>query len=487
MSKFYLQPDISTWKTQLNPFIVTILAYDDNNIRISNKQVYAVYDITYDDTVPDLNNGQTIYSDKDGRIEFHFSGRCRISIDIYMVSEYDDTIDISQMADPSKYTCYHVCDNLIIPFEPFITDFKATYVSDQLVAVNDVIPRKYVQVLVTKSDNTTARFTLESEAYDDYIITPQTVEHIDANTIEVSYYDPILDQTWTAPITVYGKEQELRIEATYVGIAIDIDDDGKADKIQEKQLNNLVSKNEILVSLITFDGYEEKRRFLTNEEWEFVTFPQITNTNLGLFEIMRNNLRCNVKVPFLWLPADCHIDAWYEGDPVRVGEKFVPDDFRIYLYYPNHNREMILFDHCQIEPLDFVIHHTGANWFTVRYRYNNWTISDKVAIMGYEEMVYPEHDFEMLYYDPNTHSVIDVTEDFDEACQIAGNRYFNWSKILDRIKDTAHYGQYKLYAPKLTGLSTRCDTEWFITCLYRRAIDAMLIKQYLEDEEEKEE
>jgi hypothetical protein len=104
--------------------------------------------------------------------------------------------------------------------------------------------------------------------------------------------------------------------------------------------------------------------------------------------------------------------------------------------------------------------------------------------MGYEEMVYPEHDFEMLYYDPNTHSVIDVTEDFDEACQIAGNRYFNWSKILDRIKDTAHYGQYKLYAPKLTGLSVRCDTEWFITCLYRRAIDAMLIKQHLEKEKE---
>jgi hypothetical protein len=247
MSKFYLQPDISTWKTQLNPFIATILAYDDNNIRISNKQVYAIYDITYDDTIPDLNNEHTIYSDKDGRIEFHFSGRCRISIDIYMVSEYDDTIDISQMADPSKYTCYHVCDNLIIPFEPFITDFKATYISDQLVAVNDVIPRKYVQVLVTKSDNTTARFTLESEAYDDYIITPQTVEHIDANTIEVSYYDPILDQTWTAPITVYGKEQELRIEATYVGIAIDLDGDGKADKIREKQLNNLVSKSEILV------------------------------------------------------------------------------------------------------------------------------------------------------------------------------------------------------------------------------------------------
>lgn len=487
MSKFYLQPDISTWKTQLNPFIVTFLAYDNNNIRISNKQVYIVYDVTYDDTVPDLSHGHTMYSDKDGRIELHFDERCRISIDIYMVSEYDDTIDISQMADSSKYTCYHVCNDLTIPFEPFITDFKATYISDQPVAINDVIPRKYIQVLVTKSDNTTTRFTLENETYDNYIVTPQTIERIDENTIEISYYDPILNKTWTTPVIVYGKEQELRIEATYVGIATDVDGDGKPDKIREKQLNDLVSKNEILVSLITFDGHEEKRRLLTNEEWEFVAFPKITNINIGLFEITRNNLKCKVKVPFLWLPANCRLDAWYEGSPIQVGQKFVPEDLRIYLYYPNHNREMIPFDHCQIEPLDFVIHHTGANWFTVYYRYNDWTISDKVAIMGYEDVIYPKHDFEMLYYDPNTHCVIDVTEDFDKVCKIADNRYFNWSKILSHIKDTTHYGQYKLYAPKLTGLSARCDTEWLITCLYQRSINAMLIKQYLEDNKEKEE
>lgn len=484
MSTYYIQPDISTWRDSLNPFTTTILAYDDSNIRINNKQFYIVYDITYDDTIPDLeNNGHTLYSDKDGRIELFFNQRCRISIDLYMVSQYDDTIDVSQMADPDKYVCHHICNNLIIPFEPYITNIEAKYISDFPIAVNSNIPRKYIQIFVTKSDNTTTRFTIESNAYDNYVLTPNIITHIGDNTIQVSYHDPILNKVWISDIIISGKVQELLLEATYIGISIDTDGDGQDDHIREKQLNNLVTKSEILVALVSYDGYEESRRFLTNEEWEFVTFPQITNLNLGIFEIMRNDLRCNVRVPFVWLPINSRIDAWYEGYPVLVGEKIVPDDFRIYLYKPNNNRELIPFDQCQIDPDDFTIHNVGTNWFTVRYKFDNFTISDKVAIIGYEEIKYPEKDFELLYYNPLTHSVEDVTDEFDEVCKIAGRRWFNWNKILERINEISGYGAYKLHAPKLSGLSTRYDTEWYITCKYKKALEAMLLKECIKKEE----
>ncbi len=485
MSTYYLQPNVSTWQNQYDPFIATILAYDDNNIRISNKQLYVIYDITYDDSIPDLiNNGKTLYSDKDGRIEFHFAERCHVSIDLYMVSEYDASLDIAYMADPEKYTCYHVCDNVIIPFKPYVTSFEASYISDVPVAVNSTIPRKYVQVLIRKSDNTSARFTIESDAYKDYIVTPNTIEHINDNVVTVSYRDPIIDRLWQQDIIVTGKVQELEILATYIGILVDLDGDGKPDEVRKKQLNNLVSKSEILVTLITYDGYTNSQRYLDNDEWEFTTFPQITNVNLGIFTIMRNDLRCNVRVPFLWYPADCWIDAWYEGYPVLVGQKFIPSDFRIYLYKPNHNRELLPFDQCQIVPDDYVIHNVGTNWFTIRYKYNNWTISDKVAIIGYEETKYEEKDFELLYYNPTTHSIEDVTGLFDEACTIAMRRYFNWSKILSKVSELVMYGKYKLHAPKLCGLSSRCDTDWIFTCTYNKAIDAMLIKQYVDQEKE---
>lgn len=474
-------PDVNTWNTFSKPFEITFVAFDDNKNRILNDQFYIKYAITYDNTIPDIENSyKIIHSNKDGIIKLNINEACRISIDAYGVPIYNENVtDILE----EEYKVKHICENLIIPFETFIKSFTAKYISSLPIAVNSNIPRKYVQILIKKSDDTTARFTIESNAYDNYILTPDIVTHIGDNIIQVSYYDPILDKTWTSDIIVSGKIQELALEATYIGISIDTDGDGHADHVREKQLNNLVTKSEILVSLVSYDGYEESRRFLMNEEWEFVTFPQITNLNLGIFEIMRNDLRCQVRVPFVWLPINSRIDAWYEGYPVLVGEKIVPEDFRIYLYKPNNNRELIPFDQCQIDPQDFTIHNVGTNWFTVRYRFNNFTISDKVAIIGYEEIEYPEKDFELLYYNTLTHSVEDVTDEFDEVCKIAGRRWFNWNKILERINETFGYGTYKLHAPKLTGLSTRCDTEWYITCKYKKALEAMLLKECIKKEE----
>ena len=475
-------PDVNTWNTFFEPFEISLIAFDDNKNRILNDQFYIKYAITYDNTIPNIkNNYEIIYSNKDGIIKLNINKACRISIDAYGIPIYNKNITDTL---EEEYKVKHICENLIIPLEAFITSFTAKYISDLSIAVNSNVPRKYVQIFITKSNNTTVKFTLESDAYNDYVLTPNIITHIEDNTIQVSYNDPILNKIWTSDIIVYGKAQELALEAIYVGITIDTDGDGRADRIRDKQLNNLVSKSEILVTLLLYDGYEESRKFLTNEEWEFVTFPQITNLNLGIFEIMRNNLRCQVKVPFLWLPINSRIDVWYEGYPVRVGEKIIPENFRIYLYKPNDNRELIPFDQCQIYPNDFIIHNVGANWFTVRYKFDNFTISDKVAIIGYKDNTYPGNDFELLYYNPNINSLENVTEIFDEACTTAGVRYFNWEKILDMVIKTGKYGQYKLYAPVLTGLSTRSDTEWLITCMYEKGLSAQLNKLILKKEEQ---
>ena len=465
MSSYYLQPNINVWQSQLDPFIASFLAYDDSGRRISNKQLYIVYDIAYGTDIPDLeNNGTTLFSNKDGVIELHLSGRCRVSIDLYMVESFDENLDPTEMAE--HYVCRHICNNLLIPFEPYIVDFKAAYISDQKVAVNDIIPRKYIQVTVTKSDSSSVRFTIENPLYADYTVTPSTILQSNNNQVTISYYDSLLDKTWEYDIIVLGKPAELELHAIYIG--------------QPKQLNSIVIKSEVLVSLTIFDGHV--LHTIEISEWEFTMFPQITNLNLGILEIARENLRTTFKVPFTWLPDIGRLDAWYEGVHVRVGEQIVPEDFRIWFLHEGL-RDLIPFNQCQISPQNFTITHEGVNWYTVSFKVDSWTIQDKVAIIGYTENEYVKKDFELLYYDPNLHSVRDVTEIFDEACTVAEHRYFNWNKILDRITEKIMYGKYKLHAPVLTGLSTRYDTEWLITCEYKKALNAQLYKIFDEKEE----
>ena len=470
MSNYFIQPEIETWQSQLEPFVATIIAYDGNGNRIRNKQLYIVYNITYNNATPNLNYGTILYANQDGIIELHLDSKCKISIDLYMTSEYNETLGQDDIGN--NYICEHICDNLLLPFQPYIVSFTAEYISEQKIACRDIIPRKYVKVKLVKSDDSTATFTLESEVYKDYHIVPDTVEHINENDISVTYYDSLLDKTWKYDIIVYGKDQEIELLTNYIG--------------ETKQLNNIVLKTEVLVTLVTWDGYHEHTRLLDNDEWEFTEFPQITNTNLGLLGVSHNELKSKVKIKFIWAPIKFRLDAWYEGDPVRVGEKFVPDDFIIYLYYENGTRTMMHFNQFLIEPDDYVIHKVGLNWYELILRIDSWTIREKVAIIGYEDSWYPEYDFTMWYLNPNTKSKEDVTAVFDDVTMIGDRRWFNWEKIQKRIIEYSLYGKFLLYAPVLTGLSTRCATKWKIYCEHRKVIRAELLKQFITKEDEED-
>ena len=470
MSTYVLQPNISTWQSLIYPINTTFISYDENGRRISGKQFYMVYSITYDGSTPDLSNdGITVFPNKDGIIEFTIDKkRCRISIDLYMVPIFDETLDLDDMA--SNYICKHVCDNLLLPFEPYIERFDVTYTSDDPITIGNRIPRKYIQVTIYKSDNTLLKFTLNKSIYNDYIVSPAIIQHVDENIVKVSYYDPILEKTWEKNITVLGKIKNIRLYASYLGV--------------KKQLNNIVLKTEVSVRVEIFDGYNTYIVPVSREAWEFTTFPQITNSNEGRFEVTYNDLTCEIFVPYYYVTYRWYIDAWYEGEPVKVGDKFVPDNFRIYLYRSDGLRELIPLNHCNLVPDDYTIHNVGINWYTVIYRANTYTLKDKVAIIGYEEIERSDEDFNMFYFDQGLRTYIEVTTIFSEVCKISDRRYFNWAKILRKIKELEMYGVYKLYAPVLTGLSTLWDTEWMVYCDSLKGIRAELVKNYIAPKKE---
>lgn len=480
MSNYFLTPNKSDWEKKTEPFDITIIAYDNEGKRIRNEQLYIIYDLTYDENIPDIiNNGTKVVSDSDGIITLNIDKKCRITIDIYMVSEYDETKTLFIDED---YIHKNICDNFIIPFAPYIIDFKAKYITNTIFPVDTPIPRKYVEITLEKSNNSTVKFTLENNQYKDYKIRPDTIEYAEDNEVIISYYDPILNKIWEYSIIVTGKEKELEINATYIG--------------EEKRMKSIVEKEEMIVTLKTYDGREEKNRILDISEWNFNEFPQIRDTNLGILEISRNELKCKVRVPFILELSDYRLEAWYEGLPVLVGNKIEAKDFIIRLWNLKKGTfKTIDVSECQVVsenpndnikswPFEYIVGNEGLNWYTVIYKIENWTLYDKLAIIGYIEQEYESQDFKLLYHNPNTHSIIDVTSDFNATCTVGNKRYFNWERILNKVKILNMYGEYTLYAPRLTGLNTRFDTEWFITCKYEKAISAELSKVFYNNKEE---
>jgi hypothetical protein len=470
MSKVHISPEPEQWIDSLEPINVTFIAYDDYGIRIRNKQFYIKYDITYDNSEPNIDKGQKLYSNKDGIIYLSInSSRCRLSLRVYMVATFNNVLPESDEA--SYYEEQIIYENKILPFEPYITSFEAEYISDKHIPVNSPIPRKYVEITVTKSNFTTAKYTIQSELRKDHILTPSIVKKINEIPVKVTYYDPMLDKTWESDIVVVGKPQEIGIEAIYLGKTL--------------QIGSLVTKEYIYATLIIFDGEKNSNLSLTKDQWEFAEFPQIDEINLGVFHVTYNNLQCPVKVPFDYVPPSARIEAWYEGPDMEVGKEFDPYDLRIFMINEQGLRLNIDFNKCSIQPESREILQNGFNWFTVVYNYGIYLLKDKFVINGYtkeenydKELDEHEYDFCLIYYDPNTHSAVDVTAEFNDVCRFYERRYFNWQRIFTYITQRKKFGKYRLKAPELTGLSMRFITEWILRCYHDKAFKAELIDIY---------
>ena len=463
MSVLYTTPPVASWKYQLDEFEVRLIAYDNNGLRICNNQFFIKVAITYDKSTPDIENDyQTIYSNKDGLIILTFDKQCTVSIKSYMVPNYNEELGINPYINESEYEVKILCLDYFLPFEPFIEEFKAKYISSEHVAVNSKIPRKYVQVTLKKSDGSKVTFTIEPEARKDYLLSPEYIQYAKETTVTVSYYDTLLDKNWEYDIIVIGKLQEVKIEAIYKG--------------KKVQINSLIPKETIDVYLTLYDGLEYSQKQLLLSEWEFATFPQVTNANLGELYIQYNGLQCKVVIPFEYIIIDYKIDAWYENYKVLVGEEFVPDKFRIYLINNKTGlRKYLLFNECSIVPSDHTILQEGINWFTVYYTIENFLLSDKVAIIGYTDD-YESIEFKVFKFIDDDKDFEDVTYLFDKACMVHGKRLIKAQSLFTYIKANGYYGKYKIFAPKLTGLSSVYDSEWNVYCYNSKSIKLEFVK-----------
>ena len=455
--------NVKSWSTKLDPFILTIMAFDDENKRISNRQFYIKYDITFDNTEASTESetAQTIYSNKDGIIEIPFEKKaCHVSIDVYRVRIFDKFLDLDD--DGYDYIKETLCSNIFIPFEPYITSFKAIYLSDVAYPVGDPIPLRDIKIEMEYSNGAIKNVT--ANELEECYITPDTIQVTGDNKVSVFFNDLLLDKIWKYDIIVLGKSKELEIRATYTG--------GK------KQILSFITKIEVNVVVILYNGYEEYQEILDTDLWEFTTLPQINNVNLGVFTIMHNDLTTQIRVPFQYLSSDYTLEAWYEGLPVKVGKKYVPDNFRIYLWHKKSKVTMLKYSDVSVEPDDMTLTVPGLRWFIVSYTIEGFTLKDKVGIWCVEEDDMPDIDFLMLYYNKNTQTLEDVTKHFEECTKINDERYINWGKILTQIEQLKVYGTYKLIVEPLTGLSTRYITEWNIYCDSKKGIRSGLIASY---------
>ena len=462
MSSAIVNPNIKKWDSILTPFIITIMCLDDEGKRISNRQLYIKYNITYDGTeaLIDSPNTQTLYSNKDGVIEIHLEKRaCHISINVYRVRLFDKYLDLDD--EGIDYVEEVLCSNAFIPFEPYIIKMDAIYKNDMALAVGNPIALKDIEINLEYSNVTVS--THKASELENCYIEPTTIQNAGDNKVSVYLRDLLLDKIWKYDIIVLGKSKELEIIATYTG--------------KRKQIQSFVIKNEVTVVIKYFNGFEIYQELLDQDQWEFTEYPQINASNLGLFTIVHNDLTTQIKVPYQNISSEYWLDAWYEGLPVKVGKNYIPDNFRIYLWYKTQSK-MLKYTDCSISPDSLQMTSPGLKWYTVTYTIDGWHLKDKVAIWCVEEDDLPDIDFTVLYFNESLKVYDDVTYRFDECTKINDERYINWGKILTIIEKDKVYGKYKLIAAPLTGLSTRFITEWNIYCDSKKGLRAMFVASY---------
>ena len=415
----------------------------------------------------EIENNDIIVSDK--KLEF--------IIEYNKEFNYKDS-DTPINTEYSHYMHYdvHLVEmSLLLANEPiFITDMSARYISNKEIAVDDPVPREYVEIYIKKSDNTTERFTIENRNDFQIInVDEEKIYHVGDNVYDISYHEIVKDDNgiiiketdWISQFTIIGKIKELEIYGEYLG--------------QTRILGNLVPNSEIQIYLVYYDGYETKTRLLNYTEWSFKDRSQkITEENLGIFTIYRfyyddqenHSLSCRIEVPFAWSDnIGFGLEVWYEGPPVLIGNPFNPDDFRIYLHNPDGTTERISFNDCSITPYDYKITKEWyRNWYTVSYKTKfkngNVTVTDKIAIWGIAEKEYVTGTFKVLYYDEEDKCLKDLTSSFELATTVAGRRFINWERMAKRIAEIGKFGYYILQAPAKSGLNSRFPTIWEIEC-----------------------
>lgn len=447
-------PLVKEWQNYTEPFTISFVAIGDKGRRLEQDEFHITYDITYNGEAPNLNNvtATTIESNNDGEIFITVNHKCRISV---LAKLYDSVTKESQTI--------LVADNQFIPLAYYITSFKAEYIGTIIPSVSDEILLRDIQCTFTKSDGSTKIIT--ANELHNVKLSTKYVERTGSNKITIYYNDTLLNKVWKYDIIVNGKVKETGITAKYIG--------------DKKNFGDAISKEEIVVNLLLYDGVENSSTVLSTDKWQFSIIPKINDKNLGIFFVNYNGLSTSVRVPFKYNDSDHYLNGWYEGPDIKVGHQFDPINLVVLLIDNRRRWKEIDYRDIKIEPSDMKITSEGINWILVSYNFNNHILRLRIGIRGYIEKDYQSNDFLVQYFNDNTHTVDDVTKKFDNACMMYGKRYFNWGRFHDMAMHLGLYGRFRVFAPKRTGLNTRYDTEWLVYCYPKIIYNYLLINRPL--------
>jgi len=451
-----ITPAFDTWNQQSDAFIAVFKAFDDNGKKCNGKQFFIEYSITYDGTMPDLTNLKKIYSDASGLIILTITMPCVISL--FGTYAHD-------IADGNKGMINQELGiNYQITFQPIILSLSAKYAGPN-VPITDTYKLNDVVVTATMSDKSSRVIN-----NNDIIINRFDVSTIGNNIRNVSYYDTSLDVTWTADFDVTGIPKLLSIDADYTGYLR-----ASGDRIFSREVSVTGTY------LTTFDTGENNivRVIISEDQWNFVDIPIITELNKGIFVIEYGGKISTITVPYE-TTTFLQLNVWYEGDKIEVGSSYNPNDLVIYLVYPDEP-DKIRITYKDITLSSRQIIKEGWNWFTATYNYGFKQVKQWFPIFGFIEKQYIDLDFKVIYIDKITKQETDYTDAFKQVMIIEDILFISWELFLTKVKELAIYGLYIMTAPKHKGLSNQHDTDWEVLCIDDTTLKATIKYVYKEE------
>ena len=451
-----ITPEVSKWLYQTESFTIVFRAYDDNGERCRNDQLSLEYNITYDGTMPDLNDLKTINGDASGLITLVITKPCVISV---FGTYVHDVNDVSK-----GKVIQELAINYEISFQPVVVDITASYIGADIPITdpfneNDLIIR-------AKLINNTYKDIHPSECIiEDYII-----RDLGPNIKTIKYYDKTTSTMWHLDVTINGIPKLIKLLAEYIG--------------ERKKIGDTISKTEVNVyGMFLISTSEAEELIVNQDDWYFIDLPVITEANNGIFRLTYRKTDISISVPYDD-DISFRLNVWYEGDKIEVGKTYSVHDVVIYLITPDKKRKRLRWDQVHFDST--LVTKIGINIYTVTYMVEYVKITQYFTVEGYENK-FTNLAFQVFYVidktSDKTENQLNVTKEFEEELIFEDILYVTWERFLKVVNEKERYGLYIVSIPRLSGMSTKYDMDWEVLCLTKTTLKAKIKKIYLKEDD----
>ena len=445
---FQTIPEISQWAKEENKFTIMFKAFDNYGNLCTGDNISIQFNMTYDETIPNLNNSTEKKGDTNGLIFLDINKPCRITIYGKFACDVDDS--------SKGFITQQIAIDYNIDFKPCIVSINGEYKGNP-VPITDMFDLSNIQVKAKMSNGTIKKIDIK----DCTLVSNQYIEYILNNIKTFQYYDNQLKYTWQFDVDIPGKNKLLSLEAKYTGTI--------------KTEGDKVYRSELIVTLQYQDESGVHLKQLEDNEYEFTSMPMVIYMNDGIIGIRYETVDTTIKIPFIE-DTELHINAWYEGFDIQINNSYSVNDVVVMLIIPNGDQKRLNVIDLQFS--NTLVEKEGWNWYTVTYQNNFKTYKQKFAVKGYIPNYSPDLDFKVVYIDENNQE-IDYTDKFKEAFNLEGNMIITWKNFLIEVNELMLYGLYRLTAPKRTGLSNKYDQEWEVLCIDKNTLRSHVLKTYL--------